>query len=125
MLIAPKIWDEEKLKCFERAQQAEIQNLSVGLSDSEIYEYFGITDVKELPEYDQLFLKVMMARGRLIAKQNACHSLFKAMEGKDALPASLAYLTRFGHDAWASDKGTNAKNPTGIRIILDDGPTLQ
>jgi len=124
MIIAPKVWDDEKLECFERSQMTEIRNLAVGLSDEEVCEYYGIEDRSELPEYDELFLKVNMARGRLVAKQNACHNLFKAMEGKDALPASLAYLTRFGHDAWAQDKGTNAKNPTGIRIILDDAPTI-
>ncbi len=120
MLMAPKTWDEEELQCFTKSQMTEIQNLSVGLSDIEIYEYYGIVDVSELPEYDALFLRVNINRGRLTAKQNACHSLFQAMSGRDALPASLAYLTRFGHSGWGEDKGTGSKGPAGIRIILDE-----
>ncbi|MCP3665731.1 MAG: hypothetical protein GY696_25090 [Gammaproteobacteria bacterium] len=120
MLIAPKTWDNDKLKVFERSQQAEIRTLSVGLSDQEIYDYYGIDNITRLPEYDRLFLKVNITRGRLVAKQNATHQLFKAMEGKDALPASLAYLTRFGSDAWQSAAGTGARMPREVKIVIEE-----
>lgn len=120
MFIAPKTWDNNKLQHFEKSHKAEIENLAVGLSDQEIYDYYGIEDVNDLPEYDKLFLTVTIKRGRLVAKQNATHHLFEAMKSKDALPASLAYLTRFGHSGWGEDKGTGAKVPTTLKIVLED-----
>jgi hypothetical protein len=119
MKMAPKNWDGDKLECFEKSQMTEIQNLSVALSDEEMLEYYGIENLDDLPEYDRMFFKVSCSRGRLIAKQNATHRLFKAMEGRDALPASLAYMTRFGHEKWMSE-GTGPKAPKTLKITIEE-----
>lgn len=116
---APNIWDYEKLENFERQQEAEIRNLAVALSDEEILSYYGLTK-DDLSEYDAEFFKVITTRGRLVAVQNAASHLFDAMKGKDALAASLAFLTRHGNDSWKSDSGTGAKAPKGIKIILEE-----
>lgn len=118
--IAPRKWDADKLECFSPSQRAEIENLAVALSDEEIFSYFDITGFDDLPDYDAMFLRVSINRGRLIAKQNACHHLFKAMEGKQGMPAALAYLTRFGHDNWKEGQAGAVGLPKRVSIVIDE-----
>jgi hypothetical protein len=116
---APNIWDYEMLQNFQRQSEAEIRNLAPALSDDQILDYYGLT-IDDLSNYDKRFFTVTAKRGRLVALQNAASHLFDAMKGKDALAASLAYLTRHGSDTWRSESGTGAKSPKTVKIVLED-----
>ena len=118
--IPPVVWDSAKLQVFERKHEMEIRSLSPGLEIGEILSYYGIDSVDSLPEYDRWFLETAHSRGRIIAKQNAVASIIKSMESRDALAASLAYLTRFGNDSWQSDSGIGSKIPKSIRIVMEE-----
>lgn len=118
--IPPAVWDATKLQVFERKHEMEIRSLSPGLEIAEILEYYGIDDINLLPEYDRWFLEVSWNRGRIIAKQNAVASIIKSMESRDSLAASLAYLTRFGNDAWQDSSASGAKVPKSIKIVMED-----
>ena len=118
--IPPVKWDFSKIQVFERLHEAEIRSLAPGLEMDEVLSYYGIESIDLLPEYDRWFFETTWNRGRIIAKQNAAASLIDAMSSRDALPASLAYLTRFGGPNWQAAEGTGAKVAKGLKIVIEE-----
>ena len=115
----PKTWDMSKLEFFNPHEHTpEINQLCIGLNKEEVLEYYGIT-YDDLPEYDKWYFDITFTRGRTTAKSNAVGKLFTAMKGRDALPASLSYLTRFGGD-WIEKAGESDKMPKSIKIVVEE-----
>ncbi len=101
-------------------EEAQIQNLSEGLSQEEVLAYLG----KEPSDYtEEQWIQFQKAwkRGRTMFKVHAVTKLKESMSGRNGLQASLAALIRFADD-WpeGSDLEDKLGSTKSFRIVLDD-----
>jgi len=111
---------EEGLKDFTAADLDEIENLAVGLTETECLLYFGIERKDGLGDEDKKQFIKAFNRGRLRGKKNACNHLFTAMGHKGGAAAAISYLKRFG-EAWAGDNIDDSEGKGTISFQVNLG----
>ncbi|MEE8382703.1 MAG: hypothetical protein V3R78_12600 [Thermodesulfobacteriota bacterium] len=118
---------KEHLNKLSPSDLDEIEQLSVGLSESECLLYFGFKNIKDLGDKSnpqnkdkQMFTRAFN-RGRLRGKNNAVIKLFESMGSRQGAAASLSYLKRFA-DLWHDDSDIDDNEggkSISFKVIMD------
>jgi hypothetical protein len=111
------------LNIFDAASLTETEELSAGLSEEEVLDYFAVTQAQlDASPADAAIFRAAFRRGRSIAKSNACVLLFRSMSERGGANASLAYLKQFGEMWPTAELEVGMNKNFSFQVVLDKAP---
>ena len=113
------------LNIFDVASLLETEELSAGLSEEEVLDYFAVSAAQlEASPADAAIFRAAFKRGRSIAKSRACYSLFRSMNERGGANASLAYLKQVG-EVWPQAELEQGLNKNFNFSVVFDKPVKE
>lgn len=112
----PNNWKERDVEFFEISDSGIIRELSRGLSEAEVLNYFNV-EKDDLGEKDTFFFETEYKRGNLLARRDAVNRLFSSMSDRNGHVPALEYLTRFA-EKWPEQEGV-ANTSRTFKLQID------
>lgn len=109
------------IKIFTAIDLQEVELLSAGMSETEVLDYFNLSDEKLIScPQDKTYFQAAFRRGRSRAKHEAVRCLFAQMKDKGGSAAALAYLRQVGELWPAASLETGTGKNFSFKVVMDD-----